>query len=366
MIADVESLLVLEDDAIWRPSISEECEVFFDALPSDWQIVFLGGQRMKEPSPLNEHVGRTRNTQRTHAIGLRREGIRWLYKIVASADRHIDHRIGALISGYRKSYEPTNFIIGQDATQSDISGRKDQARFWTSPEKNYPIIWLDATREVAEALTEYGLHFGFDRDERGDDVGLKRIFPRPGFYTRGIGKWLSTISWEAASFTEGSGVVTIWGNNATKESLEKCRKEIPKRLIETPFFDELEGAVAWLTEKLGADMIRVRTDRQKLPVLLLRSPDEIIKQLKASNHVHCGRWLDKNGIDKGLTSFFECGGTSLDSWFRVLEKEALETNSFVGIHHPKATVKIAETTGRRVIVVDATTYDAAVLQIEGR
>ena len=363
---DVSSLLVLEDDAIWRPTIGEECETFLSNVPSDWQILFLGGQNMKKPVLISDGVGKTRNTQRTHAIGLRAEGMRWLYRIMSVADRHIDHKIGDAMSGYSKAYEPIPFIIGQDATKSDISGRKDTARFWTPPEKDYPIVWLDSTKEVAEALVEYGFHYGFDLDEHGNDVGLNRIFPRPGTYTKGISKWCSTIAWEASSFVGGSGVVTIWNTNATTESLERCRKELPERMIVTPFFDNVEEAIAWLTDKLSNAVVRVRQDRQSLPVLLLKSPAEIVKQLKRSHHVHCGRWLDKNGIDKGLTSFFECGGTSLDNWFRVLEKESLETNSHVGIYHPKATVDIASTTGRRVVVVDATTYDEAIRQIEGR
>ena len=366
MTDGVESLLVLEDDAIWRPSIAEECEAFFEDVPSDWQIVFLGGQNMKPPANVAEGVGRTRNTQRTHAIGFRREGMRWLYRITASADRHIDHKIGAAMAGYNKAYEPIPFIIGQDATQSDISGRKDNARFWTAPGKNYPIVWLDSTQEVAEALIEYGLHYGFDIDENGNDSGLKHVFPQPGLYRKGLGKFLSTVAWEAASFTDGPGVVTIWNTNATREAFDKAKRDIPARTILTPFFDDIKEAVSWLTEKLGKDLVRLRPDRQRLPVLLLKSPDEVVKGLTKNRIVHCGRWIDKNGIDKGLTSFFECGGTSLDNWFRVLEKEAKETNSFVGIHHPKATVDIAETTGRRVIVVDATTYEEAIRQIEGR
>ena len=362
----VESLLVLEDDAIWRPTITEECETFLENVPSDWQILFFGGQNMKPAQVVREGVGRTRNTQRTHAIGFRREGIRWIYKIMSTADRHIDHKIGAAMPGYRKAYEPIPFIIGQDATQSDISGRKDNARFWTPPEKQYPIVWLDATTEVAEALVEYGFHFGFDLDEHGNDRGLNRCFPRPGDYTKGIGKFLSSVAWEAASFSEGPGIVTIWNSNATLDSYEKAKKEIPSRVIVTPFFDNVDESISWLTEKLGGDAVRVRADRQKLPVLLMKSPDEIVKRLKKDHIVHCGRWVDTNGIDRGLTSFFECGGTSLDNWFRVLEKEAKETNSHVGIHHPKATVELAKTTGRRVVVVDATSYDEAIRQIEGR
>ena len=362
MIDNVTSILVMEDDAIWRPTFEEECQGFFENVPQDWQVAFLGGQNMAAPKQVVPGVGRTGNTQRTHAIGLRGNGIRFAYGVMAFSDRHIDHRFGPAAGKLNKAYQPLSFIVGQDSTQSDISGRKDPSRFWSSPDKSYPICLLNAPQEVAEALTEYGFHYGFDLNDDGLDRGLCNCFPKPGVYEGGIGKFLSMVSWEAASFSDGMGVTTIWHPNAAYT--ERLKKELPKRAVITPRLETLDAAVKFLKKEYGEDLVRTRADRLRQPVALLKCPDEIVRELADQGLVHIGRWRDQNtNLDKGLISFFDVGGTDLSTWYKVLEREARETNVPVGIHHPKATVELAETCGRRVVVVDAVTLEEAKKQL---
>ena len=363
MADNITSILVMEDDAIWRPTFEDECQTFFENIPQDWQVAFLGGQNMATPRQVVPGIGRTANTQRTHAIALRGNGIRFAYGVMAYSDRHIDHRFGPAAGKLNKSYQPLSFIVGQDSTQSDISGRKDHARFWSSPDRSYPVCFLNASQDVAEALTEFGFHFGFDLNDDGLDRGLCTMFPKSGMYTGGIGKFLSTVSWEAASFSDGVGITTIWHPNAVCSS--KVKNELPKRTVVTPYFDDLETAISWLADQFGSDVVRPRADRMRQPVALLKCPDEIVHELAKQGLVHIGRWRDeKTNLDKGLIQFFEVGGTNLLTWYKVLEREARETNVPVGIHHPKATFELAETCGRRVVIVDAVTIEEAKKQLE--
>lgn len=360
MTDNINSLLVLEDDAVWRPTFEEDSTLFFEHLPEDWQVVFLGGQNMSSPQKVSPGVGRTKNTQRTHAIGFRSGGIRFAYGVMAASDRHIDHRFGPAAGRHGRCYQPLNFLIGQDSTQSDISGRKDHSRFWSSPDKQYPICFLNATQEVAEKLTEYGFHYGFDLDEDGLDRGLGAIFDSEGRYQGGISKFLSTVSWEAASFTEGQGITTIWHPKAKMS--DKLKKELPERTLVTPNFENVEKALEFFKDHYPD--LKPRSDRARPPVVLLQCPDEIIKLLVDNGHIHIGRWRDKvTGLDKGLIEFFKCGGTDLSAWYSVLEKEARETNVSVGIHHPKATKELAETCGRRVVVVNGVSYKECLKQM---
>ena len=362
---NVKSLLVLEDDAVWRNDIKQDCEDLFKNIPEDWQVVFLGGQNMRSPRDVNNGVGKTVNTQRTHAIGLRGEGIRFVYRTIANADRHIDHVLGPACGKLRTCYQPVQFIIGQDATQSDISGRKDHARFWSSPKQNYPIIWLNTSEEIADRLREYGVHYGFDLNSEGIDRGLSQIFPKPGTYKGGLGKFLSTVAWEAASFTDGHGIVTIWHPNADDNARTAAGKEVPKRCKVSPRLNSLTDALAWLTGELGVDVVRKREDRKRLPVVLLRSPTSVVQKIRHSGIVHMGRWYDEEtGIDKGLDNLVRAKATSLTDWFKVLDKEAAETNVPVGIYHPKVSEVLASTTRRDVVVIDATEYSEARRAVE--
>ena len=362
---NVDSILVLEDDAVWRPDIKETCTDLFTNVPDDWQVVFLGGQNMRSPRDVKGGVGRIINCQRTHAIGIRGEGIRFVYKTIANSDRHIDHILGPACGKHRHCYQPVQFIIGQDATQSDISGRKDHARFWSSPKANYPIVWLNTTEEVADRLREYGVHYGFDLDDEGMDRGLNAMFPKAGIYKGGLGKYLSTVAWEAASFTDGPGIVTIWHPNANETAIIAAGKDVPKRCKISPQLHDTDEVIAWLTGELGVDVVRKREDRRRLPVVLLRSPGSVVEKIRKSGVAHMGRWFDEEtGIDKGLDNLVRAKAASLADWFKVLSKEAAETNVPVGIYHPKVTEDLASTTRRDVVVIDATDYEEARRKIE--
>ena len=361
---EVKSVLVLEDDAVWRDDFASQVKGFFDRVPSDWECVFLGGQNMATPRIIVDGVGRSKNTQRTHAIGLRGGGIRKAYHCMVTSDRHIDHRFGPESGRWTTTYQPVPFLIGQDSTQSDISGRKDHARFWASPKNDFPICWIRCPQQVADSLTEYGFHRGFDRDGNGRDRGLAAAFPQPGEYAGGLKNFVSPASWEAASFVDGAGVVTIWDVNATAECEEAVMRELPDRAKVFEFNTLAEG-LRLLLDEYGKDVVRLRRDQRLHPVLLLKTAGPIVERLRNEGRVHTGRWRDPvTGIDRGLLQFFEVEGRSLKKWFTVLEKEARETNVPVGIYHPKADEEVAATTGRRVLVVDATDYETAIKQIE--
>lgn len=363
MTDGVESILVLEDDAMWRPDFAEEAALFFNDLPADWEVAFLGGQNMQTPTKVTDRVARVRNCQRTHAIALRGQGILFVYQVIANADRHIDHLLGPACGRNRKAYQATPFLVGQAATQSDISGRKDHARFWTEPGKNFPMLWLNATLKVAALLTEYGIHYGFDLDDNGLDRGLSKTFPRKGFYAGGIKSFLSTVSWEAASFADAPGITAVWHPNADEEARLQAKRDLPERMKVSPMFDELEPAVEWLRQEYG-DIIRLRSDRRRMPVLLVRSPENVVTHLREHGYVHFGRWLDENTkIDRGLISAFSKGAPSLESWFRVLDREAREDGVPVGVYHPKADIESVSTCGRPVVVIDALTAEEAIEQV---
>jgi len=225
------------------------------------------------------------------------------------------------------------------------------------------MLWLNATPELAALLIEYGIHYGFDLDDDGLDRGLSKVFPRKGFYGGGIASFLSSVSWEAASFADAPGITIIWHPHADEEARLQAKRDLPERMKVSPTLEALEPAIEWLRQEYG-DLIRLRSDRRRMPVLLVKSPEVVVTHLREHGHVHFGRWLDEaTKIDRGLISAFSKPCPSLDSWFRVLEREAREEGVPVGVYHPKADTESVATCGRPVVVIDALTAEEAIEQI---
>ncbi len=97
LMDDVESLLVLEDDACLRPGFSDDAEKFFVAVPDDWDQLMLGGQHIgPQPRPVSQGVVKCLNCQRTHAYAVRGNFIRHLYQKWVSSSGHCDHVMGPM------------------------------------------------------------------------------------------------------------------------------------------------------------------------------------------------------------------------------------------------------------------------------
>jgi len=120
----VHSVLLLEDDAVIRDTaFSARVLAFLAAVPTDWQLLYLGGQllhpKRTPPQRVNEHVYAPGNVHRTHAWALSREGMalvyRWLNTCDWPAKHHIDHRLGLLTErGGIRTYCPARWLIGQN------------------------------------------------------------------------------------------------------------------------------------------------------------------------------------------------------------------------------------------------------------
>lgn len=361
----LQSILVLEDDAIWRGDFASQVDDFLKKVPANWECLFFGGQNMKTPKTIDEGIALSVNTQRTHCIGLQRDGIRKAYINMMEADWHIDHKFGPETGKWKTAYQPEPFLVGQDACRSDISGRNDHARFWLAPAKDYPVCWIQCPQEVASKLGEYGFHRGFDRDSSGRDRGLAVCFPEKGRYVGRVKKFLSHAAWEAASFIDDPGVVTVWDVNATDDCSEKLLREMPERTFVAKF-DTFDQGLEILKDHFGSEIVRLREDQKRHPIVLVKSPANVVQLLKDSGLIHFGRWVErKTGIDQGLIYFFDkFKGTDLSGWFKVLNEEAEGLGIPVGVWHPKATVDVCKTTGRDVVLVDSMTIDGAIEQLE--
>ncbi len=144
----IETLLVLEDDAIFVDDFAQKVGAFIEEAPTDWHQLYFGGQhlslRQQPPELISDNVLRCHNVNRTHCYAMRREFMQAAYHELCRPPRepqvqqefHVDWRFGAMhLSGKWNVYAPTRWLVGQSAGVSSIIGPgKPTTESWWHPQ----------------------------------------------------------------------------------------------------------------------------------------------------------------------------------------------------------------------------------------
>jgi len=186
----LDSYIVFEDDAIFRPEFNMIVRPILSSLPEDWEQFYLGGQLLHEserpPIKVNDYIYIPPNVNRTHCFAVSKRGYEKLYHHLNAPmeDRdHIDHHIGRLHDKRGIAvYVPNKWLVGQDAGSSNISGAVvDEPQYWYDPEvcsvehelyKNPVCVLLLTPFEVSKELQQKGWHQGHYKTEDGLDRGV--------------------------------------------------------------------------------------------------------------------------------------------------------------------------------------------------
>ena len=177
----VESILLLEDDALFPEDFTQRVTEFLQHVPEDWGMIYLGGQHLfvnsHAPNRINDWVYQPYNVNRTHAFALRGETMLKVYRHLCTNDwhnkNHIDHHLGRLHQRREDPiYCPKEWLIGQAAGRSNISGKSPDDRFWkaashlaeTDPDEHpfYAVLGIHSSGSscMAGVLYHLGLHLG--------------------------------------------------------------------------------------------------------------------------------------------------------------------------------------------------------------
>lgn len=146
---DLQSVLVFEDDAIFRRSFTTDVAAFLDTVPDDWDQLYFGGQHLGVdglwPVRVNEQVLRGRYVNRTHAYAVRRPMLDYLYAHFmepwASENPsllHLDHHLCQVHREWDRQAErhvwniycPLRWLAGQAEGISDVKIDKPQREHW--------------------------------------------------------------------------------------------------------------------------------------------------------------------------------------------------------------------------------------------
>lgn len=107
--------LILEDDALIPPDFQERLRLFLAAVPSDWQLLKLGGEHLLPSELITPGVMRCERTVRTHAYVARGPMIAQLIGVIDETCRHWDACYGRITS-----YAPDPFLVNTTGVASDI------------------------------------------------------------------------------------------------------------------------------------------------------------------------------------------------------------------------------------------------------
>lgn len=178
----VESVLLLEDDAVFPEDFTEKCKQFLNKVPNNWEMLYLGGQLLKarqhSTTPVNDEVFIPHNVNRTHAFALKGGMLNTIYRHINEATtwmrgHHIDHHLGRLHQRKQhRIYVPKEWLVGQREGKSDISFKHfNNDRFWPSPSslsgghKDVPFVAILGTHSsgsscIAGMVHILGVHLG--------------------------------------------------------------------------------------------------------------------------------------------------------------------------------------------------------------
>lgn len=233
----VESYIVFEDDALFRPDFDQRLAKIVADLPDDWEQLYLGGQLLHElnhpPQRISEHLLIPFNVNRTHCFAVHRRGYEKLYRhlhaIPFQEGEHIDHHLGRLHeSRSLKVYCPNVWLVGQDGGPSNISGNTNAATYWVDPEKcagserrwenrSIPAVFLESSTEVAVDLERQGWHRGHWQNEQRLDRGVCQAIESADVQHE-LHRWYKAVIPEAVR--EGKACVCLFHPSLTWESVQ--------------------------------------------------------------------------------------------------------------------------------------------------
>lgn len=134
----LENILILEDDCYFVDDALERLNRFMPAVPDDWGQIYLGGQHRRNTSPTSSpEVNLAGSVNRTHAFAVSAKHVQAVYRHISYAtdyrdtNKHIDHQLE--LAHQRKDwpvYCPTQWIAGQEAGSSNISGKTNERQIW--------------------------------------------------------------------------------------------------------------------------------------------------------------------------------------------------------------------------------------------
>lgn len=312
LMDDVESVLVLEDDADIKPWTGAACREFLKRVPPDWQGIMLGGQHHAEPIRIAPGLARVRYAQRTHAYIARGVYMRALQRRWGNATVHIDW----LMENWQERYlvyAPEKWLIGQAGGRSDIRGAEKPPEWWNDAYHG-PLFVVEAPPMVLEALRDAGFCDRAAIDPQSPENGLREL---------------------AQACASGLLPMVAAKPDLTEATLRIHWQGPIIRLSGQSYAEVIEQ----IPPEYRPPVRRPKTST-KSPVVILRCPRCVMEQLRLQGF-HTGYFRDEvTGTDRGLMDIVAEGLSRqrLARWLAVIVAEADRDGMVPTIWHPAAEI----------------------------
>ena len=170
-----ESILIFEDDALFVKNFSQRATEFLNAVPNDWDWIYLGGQHLERewglPTRINQWVYRPYNVHRAHAYALRgRRAMEYVFNHLNTPTAwrwggHVDHRFGELHKDFPGGvYVPNRWLVGQREGMSSIKNKSLPENFFVDAQAlvdaplTVPMVAVVGEDDRLRSLVAAALH----------------------------------------------------------------------------------------------------------------------------------------------------------------------------------------------------------------
>lgn len=204
-IDGINSILILEDDAVFDPESPYLLSALHRQWPSQWGQIYLGGQHLGESEPVGDLWLKPGNVNRTHAFALHSSVFAaFIAHVLYAPDYisrtggwHVDHQLG--IAHERNDWSvfaPKWWLVGQAAGDSNISGKNNPEQWWQPIPESFesPVFLLPAGMKNTDPVYQAHCHAGHNLYRLTcEDTGADKALREGG----GISRFLDSITGEA-------------------------------------------------------------------------------------------------------------------------------------------------------------------------
>jgi len=176
------NILILEDDIFFAPDFENKVLKFIKGLPIEWDQLMFGGQFFENSKAydISPDVRKVSLCHRAHAYAVRGYFMQYMYSKLCSSYGHVDHIMNTFQDRFNV-YTPSHFLIGQDGSPSDISGKQESPDLMRNPpDKETPVFLIAPDIELHKEVvtSDLPLHFG-SISEKGSNAEIQKMAERP-------------------------------------------------------------------------------------------------------------------------------------------------------------------------------------------
>lgn len=243
---NLNNILILEDDVFFAPNFEKRVLEFIKGVPAQWDQLMLGGQYFDDTKvyDISPEIRKVSLCHRAHAYAVTGVFMKYMYSKLCSSYGHVDHILNKFQDRFNV-YTPRHFLIGQDGSPSDISGKQASPDLMRNPpDKDTPVFVLapdiDLHKEVVSS--DLPLHFGSISDS-GVTQEIENLANKPPpnlEFT--LHNFLISSIWYARSVYPSKYSTILNPEGLLKDNILKAKGNINLIYIES--MDQLKEAIA--------------------------------------------------------------------------------------------------------------------------